>query len=233
MVAAALLWPGIALAGEQVIWDVTNWRHPLRDQLAGAGFALQRVSQRAGGEWVITVTGPDIRRVWSQELAAAALRAAGGAGISVVQVCRGEEIATVVNSVDRGKRTAGFQVRSTSTRPLPLDAGIRGCWLKDDQILQTAMTAAKKDQRLAARLDRVRDQGGRVFVMIDDRPDSMGDASETSTRFFTIQLGAEQEGRTERVATLMVQPVTGDVLAEAEAGVSRDLATLRALDAVR
>lgn len=232
IIVRALL-PGATLAAEQIIWDVANWRHPAKDVLAGAGYTLQRVDARTGGQgWVVTVSGPDVRRHWTQELAAALVQAGGGAAVTVVQMCRGEQIATVVNStVNSADRTrkVRFELRSTATRPLPVDAGARTCWLGDNQILQTAMAAAKQDPRLATRLDHLRQQGGRVFVLIEGEPEALAAAAGAQNAFFTVQLGSHDGVRTERLATLVVQPVTGDVLAEADTGLRRDLATLRPL----
>lgn len=232
IVVRALL-PGATLAGEQIIWDVVNWRSPAKEVLAAAGYTVQRVDPRTGGQgWVVTVSGPDIRQQWTQELAAALVQASGGAAVTVVQMCRGEQIATVVNSVviaaDRARKVR-FELRSTATRPLPVDAGARTCWLGDHQILQTAMAAAKQDPRLATRLDHLRQQGGRVFVLIEGEPEARAAATGAQNAFFTVQLGGHDGVRTERLATLVVQPVTGDVLAEADTGLRRDLATLRPL----
>lgn len=237
LVAAALVvrlvLPASAFASDRVIWDVVNWQNPVKEVLTQAGYTLQRVVQRGSGkEWVLTVAGPDIRKQWSQDLTVSLMQAGSVPTISVVQMCRAEAIATVVNTTSgtKKKKTVRFEIRNAAARPMPADIGPRTCWLNDTQVLHTAMVAAKRDQHLAPKVQHVSDRGGRVFVLIEDAPDAITPAGGAQSTFFTVQLGAELQGHSDRLATLVVQPVTGDVLAEGDSGVRRDLANLRPLD---
>lgn len=229
LLAAWILAPAPGATSERIVWDVVRWDSPAKEVLAGAGYAVQRVRQDAAGTMmVLTVAGPDVRTHWTAELAAALLRAGGVASITVEQVCRGAPIATVVNTLD-ARRRGRFEVHSATSRPLPADLGARTCWLSQQDILQAAMAAAKQDQRLARHIESVRERGGRVFVMIEAEPEPVLPGPAAVNTFFTVQLGGRDDAGVRRLATLVVQPVTGDVLAEGDAGFDRDLATLRPL----